>query len=82
MDMQSYRDSQEQERMRLEFVTRRDGLAAACDFARRTLAIYQNALRYRNPGTLRRHFSFYEPYIARYVGSITELKRFLKDGEA
>jgi len=54
-------------------------LEAARDFAMRTLGIYQDALRYRNPETFRRHFSFYEPYQTRYVGSIIELKRFLKE---
>lgn len=68
------------ERHRLDFLVQRDGVPGALDFARRTLLIYQTALRYKgeDPGKPRHHFSRSVEYVDGFVGSILELKAFIR----
>lgn len=69
-----------QEQARLEFLVQRDGLSAALDFARRTMRIYQTALRYKNPdpGKSPYHFARSVDYVDSFVGSILECRAFIR----
>jgi hypothetical protein len=69
------------ERDRIAFIEQRDGTDGAVHFAQRTLAIYQSALRFVNkdPAKAKHHFARSLEYLPEYVGSVLELKRFLRE---
>lgn len=68
------------ESKRLQFVLQRDGVEGALQFARKTLTIYQTALRYKSqdPGKPPFHFARSVDFIDEFVGSILEFKHFLR----
>jgi len=67
------------ERLRVELVIKRDGLEAGLNFCKRTLALYQKALRYScpDPAKPKHHFSRTREHLPEFIGSVLEFKKIL-----
>ena len=60
-------------------VQQRDGDVKAIEYARRALAAYRSAARYRNPEKPKqRHFVHAMPYRPHVVRGMLEIRRFLR----
>ena len=66
----------------VESVIAEHGMAEGIDYARRTLAVYRGAAKFRHPETKRRHFAHVMPYRPHFVASIIYLRKFLKESPA
>lgn len=68
------------EQQRLQFITERDGIDGAVDFARRTLKIYRTAvLRSRKRGHDKPHHASIPEYRRKFIESYCAFKKFIKD---